>query len=75
MSEQHEPPFALDVRVNSYDVIIRSLIAVLTPEQRKKFDTILTITLRNLSTEQSLDPDKVSQISSAVRFMNSHLPR
>lgn len=75
MSGNYNPPFDLEVRANAFDIIIRALISTMTPEQLKKFDTIIESTLRNFNSNQTLNPDKVDEIASAVRYMSSHLSR
>lgn len=62
------PPYSSDVKYYSHDIILRTLIATLTPEQRRKFDECLTLTLQNLENDSNMDPELLSQIKGAVMF-------
>ena len=60
------PPYSDDVRRYSDSIILRALIAVLTPEQRKSFDDNLSFALKYLEEDSNIDPETLSQIKGAV---------
>jgi len=62
------PPYSHDVRHYSDFIILRALVAVLTPEQRKSFDANLHFTLKFLEEDSNIDPEILSQIKGAVMF-------
>jgi hypothetical protein len=62
------PPYSSDAKYYSHDIILRSLIAALTPEQRKAFDLHLELTLKYLENDSPMDPELFSEIKGAVMF-------
>ncbi|MBW5843085.1 hypothetical protein H0I54_14840 [Yersinia kristensenii] len=62
------PPYSHEVKYYSHNIILRSLISVLTPEQRKGFDEHLALTLQYLENDSNIDPELLNQIKGAVMF-------
>lgn len=62
------PPYSDEVKYYSNFIIVRSLIASLTSEQRKSFDSNLELTLRFLEQDTNMDAELFNKIKSAVMF-------
>lgn len=62
------PPYSRDVKYYSDSMILRSLVAVLSPEQRKAFDQHLALTLKYLGEDPAIEPELLNQIKGAVMF-------
>lgn len=68
--EMNLPPYSDKVKYYANFIIVRSLIASLTSEQRKTFDSNLELTLRLLEQDSNMDPELIKEIKGAVMFMS-----
>ncbi|MDA5480844.1 hypothetical protein PGS49_09250 [Yersinia intermedia] len=61
------------INITALEIVIRGLIAVLTPEQMRLFNTFLEGSLKHINEDPEASIENLSELTDAVIQLSSHI--